>query len=47
MEKAVDEGFVAPGCLKLYEVLSNPDEVLDYIEGYKPDDLDIQNLRHI
>lgn len=47
MEKAVDEGFVAPGCLKLYEVLSNPDEVLDYIEGYKPEDLDIQNLRHI
>ena len=47
MEKAVDEGFVAPGCLKLYEVLSKPDEVLDYIESYKAEDLDIQNVRHI
>ena len=47
MEKAVDEGFVAPGCLKLYEVLSKPDEILDYIESYRADNLNIKDVRHI
>lgn len=47
MEKAVDEGFVAPGCLKLYEVLSKPDEILDYIESYRADNLNINDVRHI
>lgn len=47
MEKAVDEGFVAPGCLKLYEVLSKPDEILDYIESYRASNLSIKDVRHI
>ena len=47
MEKAVEEGFVAPGCLNLYEVLDSPSDVLDYIEGYKPKNLNINDVKYI
>lgn len=47
MEKAVDERFVAPESLKLYEMFSTSDEILDYIEGYKAVSMNIKNLRHI
>lgn len=47
MEKAVDEGFVAPGCLKLYEIFAKADEILDYIESYQPENLDMKELRNI
>lgn len=47
MQKAVDEGFVAPGCLKLYKVLSTADEILDYFEEYQAENLDIKHLRHM
>jgi hypothetical protein len=36
MQTAVERKFVAKSCLELYKTFTTSDEVLDYIENYKP-----------
>lgn len=45
MEKGYEGRFIKDECRELYEVLDNPDDVLDYIEKYVPIDMDILKLR--
>ncbi len=44
---AMDENFIKKECEELYRVFDNIDEMLDYIEGYKPVDLNILRFRNI
>ncbi|MBO5059443.1 MAG: TIGR00730 family Rossman fold protein [Clostridia bacterium] len=47
MKKAIEENFVKEECLELYRVFDDAGELLDYMEGYKPVDLDILNFKNI
>lgn len=44
---AMDENFIKKECEELYRVFDDIDEMLDYIEGYKPVDLNILRFRNI
>lgn len=46
MENAVREGFLSHDNLKLYGVLSDVDEILDYIEQYQAPKIDIRAMRN-
>ena len=45
MRVACERKFVTESCLKLYEIKSTPDEVLDYLEGYVPADISIKKTK--
>ena len=47
LENAISENFVNKECRELYRVFSNIDEMLDYLEGYIPTDLDILNFKNV
>ena len=47
MENLAEKGFMKEKSLELYRLLSTPKEVLDYIEGYKPEKYDIRNMKYI
>lgn len=47
MEHAVHEHFAKPPCLELYRFCRTPEEVLDYIESYDAQALDIRHLKNI
>ncbi len=47
MEKAISTNFVKEECKDLYRIFDNSDEMLDYLEEYKPVDLDILNFKNI
>ncbi len=47
MDKAIRENFVKKECEELYKVFERPEELLDYLEGYTPVDLDILNFKNI
>lgn len=47
MQRAIDENFVKEECKQLYEVFDDADAMLDYIENYKPVDLNILNFKNI
>ena len=47
MQRAIDENFVMEACKQLYEVFDDADAMLDYIESYKPTDLNILNFKNI
>lgn len=47
METAISTNFVKEECKDLYRVFDNSDEMLDYLEEYKPVDLDILNFKNI
>ena len=45
MQKSVDKKFITDDCRNLYKVYSNIDDMLDYIENYKPEDFDISLVK--
>lgn len=47
MEHAISENFIKSKCRELYKVFSDIDEMLDYIEGYVPTDLNILNFKNV
>ncbi len=47
MEKAVAEGFVSVPTLYLYQVMDDIDAILDYIEQYKKETLNVEELRNL
>lgn len=47
MEHAAKEGFVAEKNLGLYKVLDDIDEILEYIETYIPEEIEVEKLRQI
>lgn len=47
MENAISENFIKPECRELYNVFSDIDAMLDYIESYIGKDLNILNFKNI
>lgn len=47
LKKLVDEGFMREASARLVEFFTDADEMLDYIENYNPEDLDIEELKHL
>lgn len=45
MTKSIEEEFITSDCKELYQVLSNSDDVLDYIEKYDPKDVDLSRVK--
>ena len=47
MDKAVKEEFLKDECIHIFEVFDNADDIMNYLESYKPVDLNILNLKNI
>jgi len=47
MEKAVSEGFVSAMTREIYQVMDDADEILEYIEHYEAEELQINKLRNL
>lgn len=47
MEKIVDEDFAKEHTLSLYKIASDESELIDYIESYKPEDIDMNHTNYI
>jgi len=47
LDKAVKEEFMKDECVHIFEVFSNLDDMMNYLEGYKPVDRNILNLKNI
>lgn len=47
LSKSVQEGFLKEACSLLYKVFDNRDEMLDYIENYKPIKLNVFEYKNI
>ncbi len=47
MDRAVEGKFMKPACRELYKVFDNINDMLDYLEGYVPLDLNILNFKNI
>lgn len=47
IDQAVAGGFITQKALELFEVFDTPEQVLDYIGSYVPEDLNILNFRNL
>lgn len=47
MKMSSEGGFMKDNTLKLYKFFDEPSDILDYIESYKPDKIDIKSMKHI
>lgn len=45
--RAMSENFIKEACKKLYKIFDNKEEMLDYIENYKPEKIGIKKLRDV
>lgn len=47
LDKAIEKNFLREACRRLYKVFDNGDEILDYIENYKPEKINVFELKNI
>ena len=47
LDKCVKEEFLRDECIHIFEVFSNLEDMMNYIEDYKPVDMNILNLKNI
>lgn len=47
LEEAEQQGFIRHKTLELYKVLTNPEEIIEYIENYVPEEISIVETRGI
>lgn len=47
LEDAEEQGFIRQKTLKLYKVLTKPEEIIEYIENYVPEDINIVETRGV
>lgn len=45
MNKSIEEEFITQDCKDLYKVFSDIDEMLDYIENYDQEDIDLSKVK--
>ena len=45
MEVAVKQKFITDDCKSLFQVFDDIDEMLDYIEEYDPEDVDLSKVK--
>ena len=47
MKDITKAGFMKEDSLELYEFFTDPSALLDYLEGYTPENIDIHEMKHI
>ncbi len=47
LKEAEDKNFIRPQTLALYEVLDDPEKIVDYLEGYIPPEIDIVKTKGV
>lgn len=47
LEHTVAEGFAKEACLRIYRIFDDADALLDYLETYDPEALDVKHLKNI
>ena len=47
LENATQHRFIRAACSRLFEVFTDSDEMLDYIENYKPAEINIFDMKNI
>lgn len=47
MEHAANGGFMKPESMSLYRFFTDTGKMLDYIEGYKPHEVNLKDMKHI
>lgn len=47
LQNGIDENFLTENCKKMYCVSADPEELLDYIENYRPEDTPASNFKAI
>ena len=45
MTRSIEEQFITDDCKELYKVLTDIDEILDYITSYDPKDIDLSRVK--
>lgn len=45
MTKSIEEKFITDDCKELYKVCNTADEILDYVESYDPEDIDLSKVK--
>lgn len=45
INKGIEQNFINDDCVELYKVFDNDDEMLDYLENYKPENIDPNKFR--
>lgn len=45
MTKSIEQKFITDDCKELYQVYTDIDEILDYIENYDPQDIDLDKVK--
>lgn len=45
MDKSIEKEFITRDCKDLYAVFDNIEEMLDYLEGYDPKDIDLSKVK--
>ena len=45
MDKAIEKQFITPDCKELYLMSNDVDEILDYIENYHDDEIDLRRVK--
>jgi hypothetical protein len=45
MTKSIEEKFITDDCKELYQVMTDADEILDYISDYDPEDIDLDKVK--
>ncbi len=46
-ETAIEQNFMRPACRELYGVFTEPAALLDYLEHYDPEAVDVRHLKNI
>ncbi len=47
LRQAVEQKFMKAGTCELYFVSNDPDEILDYLESFRPDNVDAKAVKYI
>lgn len=47
MERTARENFMKPETMELYKFFTDPKEILDYFESYKPHEVNIKDMKYI
>lgn len=47
MRHSVETGFLTASTIKLIHIADTPDDALDYIAGYKEEEVDVEKLRNL
>ena len=47
MQRTSDLGFMKPASLELYKFCDTVEETLDYLEGYIPPEIEIEEMKHL